>query len=205
MSKSGNIFQFSPDIGNLIDSDTRQIFLDAKNNSYSITKTIEKIRNNIYKKPIEARYIDFGPHKDSEGNIRYGFYRIVHVSQREKYRHRIDKKEKPIEFIKRVYGEFVGYGLTRSHIKKYDPPLYNSLSVWLHRNGSDEKYAADIEEFSRLVPVVQGQRLFPDQQARVSADSTWVPSSEVSEEVLKRRRELARERARRHREKKLKK
>lgn len=42
----------------------------------------------------------------------------------ELYRNRKNPKEKPAEFIKRVYGSWLGKGLTRSHLNQLDSALY---------------------------------------------------------------------------------
>lgn len=43
------------------------------------------------------------------------------------YKTRENRKEKPPEFIKRVYGEWLGKGLLRPHIKQLDFSLYQNF------------------------------------------------------------------------------
>jgi hypothetical protein len=52
-----------------------------------------------------------------------------------KWLEREDKKESPVDFIKRVYAAWIGRGLTRASLRM-DPPLYSALGVWIHHNGS---------------------------------------------------------------------
>lgn len=47
------------------------------------------------------------------------------------------RTENPAAFIRRVYGTWLSNGLIRPHIKELDPPLYNALGVWCHRNPDD--------------------------------------------------------------------
>lgn len=42
--------------------------------------------------------------------------------------------ESPPDFIRRVYGPWLGNGLTRAHIRDLDPPLATGLDNWLRRN-----------------------------------------------------------------------
>jgi hypothetical protein len=48
---------------------------------------------------------------------------------------RTDRRENPVGFIKRVYAQWLGRGLTMAHIRQLDYKLYQSLRVWLHHNG----------------------------------------------------------------------
>ena len=38
-------------------------------------------------------------------------------------------------FIKRVYADWLGHGLTRAHLRDLDLPLYNALATWTRRHG----------------------------------------------------------------------
>lgn len=42
--------------------------------------------------------------------------------------------EDPPTFIKRVYAEWVGHGLTKADIRHLDPRLYEHLYTWLKKN-----------------------------------------------------------------------
>ncbi len=43
-------------------------------------------------------------------------------------------KENPVTFVRRVYADWLGKGLKRSHLLSLDKPLYTALGVWLHRH-----------------------------------------------------------------------
>lgn len=43
----------------------------------------------------------------------------------------------PVQFIRAIYGRWIGRGLTRRHLNKLDPDLYRALSVWEHRHPED--------------------------------------------------------------------
>src|ERR1700722_4943556 len=43
--------------------------------------------------------------------------------------------ENPVTFIKRVYADWLGLGLTRAHLRDLDLPLYNALATWTRRHG----------------------------------------------------------------------
>jgi hypothetical protein len=45
--------------------------------------------------------------------------------------------ETPPEFVKRVYGEWLGKGLTRADIRKLDPKLSIAINNWLSRPGNE--------------------------------------------------------------------
>lgn len=47
------------------------------------------------------------------------------------------RRENPIDFIRRVYGPWLDYGLKRSHLLSLDRPLYVALGVWIHRHPDD--------------------------------------------------------------------
>ena len=49
----------------------------------------------------------------------------------------LNLRENAPQFIHRVYGPWLGHGLTRKHIKAHDPELYRALSVWLTRHPDD--------------------------------------------------------------------
>ena len=48
----------------------------------------------------------------------------------ERWNQRENKRELPLDFIKRVYAKWVGKGLTRSSLRKIDPKLYTALANW---------------------------------------------------------------------------
>ena len=43
----------------------------------------------------------------------------------------------PPEFVQRVYGQWLGRGLTRAHIRNLDPKLYTAIDNWLKKPGCD--------------------------------------------------------------------
>lgn len=51
--------------------------------------------------------------------------------------------ETPPEFVKRVYGPWLGEGLTRAHMRKLDPTLYQAITNWLSRPGNE--WPADVD------------------------------------------------------------
>ncbi|PQA86026.1 hypothetical protein [Hyphococcus luteus] len=52
----------------------------------------------------------------------------------ELYRDRKDRSEKAPDFIKRVYSDFIGKGLSKAHIRQLDRGLYQALYNWLKDN-----------------------------------------------------------------------
>lgn len=56
------------------------------------------------------------------------------LSAPEQWADRKGIRENPVSFIKRVYAEWLGKGLKRSHLLALDKPLYTALGVWLHRH-----------------------------------------------------------------------
>jgi hypothetical protein len=53
-----------------------------------------------------------------------------------KWRERSKKSETPLEFIAREYGQWLGKGLTRAHLRQLDMSLYDALKHWLRSNTS---------------------------------------------------------------------
>lgn len=51
--------------------------------------------------------------------------------------------ETPPAFVQRVYGEWLGHGLTRAHIRKLDSKLYDAINNWLSRPGNE--WPADVD------------------------------------------------------------
>ncbi|WP_139797402.1 hypothetical protein [Novosphingobium sp. B1] len=51
--------------------------------------------------------------------------------------------ETPPEFVKRVYGPWLGQGLTRADIRKLDPKLSVAITNWLSRSGNE--WPADVD------------------------------------------------------------
>lgn len=51
--------------------------------------------------------------------------------------------ETPPAFVKRVYGEWLGHGLTRAHIRQLDPTLSKAIDNWLSKPGNE--WPADID------------------------------------------------------------
>lgn len=45
--------------------------------------------------------------------------------------------ENPVAFTSRVYGAWIGKGMTRKKLRDLDPALYRALSVWEHRHPDD--------------------------------------------------------------------
>lgn len=56
------------------------------------------------------------------------------VSAPEFYQRRADRRERPCEFIRRVYGTWMGNGLAMHHLFHLDEPLYAALHNWLRHN-----------------------------------------------------------------------
>lgn len=52
----------------------------------------------------------------------------------ELYRKRTDRRERPHEFIARVYKPWLGNGLAQHHLLNLDRPLYFALHNWLLKN-----------------------------------------------------------------------
>lgn len=46
------------------------------------------------------------------------------------------QNETVVAFIDRVYGNYLGHGLTRADIRRLDPPLYQALNSWLRKKAS---------------------------------------------------------------------
>ncbi len=53
---------------------------------------------------------------------------------RERWALRADLREKPQDFIRRVYGDRLGRGLTQADIRRVDGQLYQALHNWLRKN-----------------------------------------------------------------------
>lgn len=70
------------------------------------------------------------------------------TSAPEYYKQRSNKKEKPTDFIKRVYAQWLRKGLTRPHIKNLDLSLYQNL----YRQGIPK-------EFDTLLPKAAGRSI----------------------------------------------
>lgn len=51
--------------------------------------------------------------------------------------------ETPPAFVQRVYGEWLGQGLTRAHIRTLDPKLYEGINNWLSRPSNE--WPADVD------------------------------------------------------------
>lgn len=49
----------------------------------------------------------------------------------------LNLRENPVEYTRRVYGRWLGHGLTRKDLKALDPDLYRALSVWVSRHPDD--------------------------------------------------------------------
>lgn len=54
------------------------------------------------------------------------------------YARRKNRDETPIGFVRRVYGEWLGNGLTSADIRQLDPNLYLHLKVWICTKGEPE-------------------------------------------------------------------
>lgn len=49
----------------------------------------------------------------------------------------VDEPTNPVEFIRKHYKRWVGFGFTRKDLRDLDPQLYHALSVWEHRHPDD--------------------------------------------------------------------
>lgn len=56
----------------------------------------------------------------------------------ELYADRQDRKENPVDFIKRVYGPYIGNGLDRPTLLHLDKQLYHGLNQWRIKHGLPE-------------------------------------------------------------------
>lgn len=56
----------------------------------------------------------------------------------ELYASRANRKENPVEFIKRVYAPWLGRGLDRPTILRLDKQLYHGLTQWRLKHGPDD-------------------------------------------------------------------
>lgn len=99
--------------------------------------------------------------------------------------------EPPPAFVQRVYGPWLGHGLTKAHIRKLDPKLYTAIDNWLKKPGCEWPADVDLptlkEQNSRWADRVQSEGL-----ANVLGDAS--PSFALKEAarlsgVLQRRRE----------------
>lgn len=52
--------------------------------------------------------------------------------------------ETPPAFVQRVYGEWLGHGLTRAHVRKLDAKLYEGINNWLSRPGNQWPAEVDL-------------------------------------------------------------
>ena len=50
---------------------------------------------------------------------------------------RRDKSTNPVAFVRMHYAKWLGRGLTRSHIRRHDLPLYRAFAVHVHRHPED--------------------------------------------------------------------
>lgn len=70
--------------------------------------------------------------------------------------------ESPPEFVRRVYGEWLGQGLTRAHIRKLDPVLSTAINNWLKKPGCDWPADVDLptlkEQNDRLVEAMKNDQ-----------------------------------------------
>lgn len=98
----------------------------------------------------------------------------------ELYKTRENRKEKPPEFIKRVYGEWLGKGLLRPHIKQLDLALYQNF----YRQGVPE-------EFDTLLPKAGGRS--PENISRSALDLVNAKRESSRRSVAKRREAKKRE------------
>lgn len=60
-------------------------------------------------------------------------------------------KTNPAQFIRRVYGLWLGRGLKRGHLRELDPQLYQAFANWVFRHPED-----DIPELARKYEEVDG-------------------------------------------------
>jgi hypothetical protein len=99
----------------------------------------------------------------------------------ELYKERVDRKERPDAFIRRVYAEWLGRGLLRPHIKDLDKPLYQAL----YKHGIPD-------DFETLLPTAQGRAV----EHLTRSDSELIESVRSSrrqaDQKRRRKSELAR-------------
>lgn len=48
--------------------------------------------------------------------------------------------EDPVSFIRRVYAPWLGHGLTRAHIRRFDPQLYSNFHRWVGVHGTPDDF-----------------------------------------------------------------
>lgn len=70
--------------------------------------------------------------------------------------------ETPPEFVKRVYGPWLGQGLDRAHIKHLDPKLYTAIDNWTRKPGNE--WPADVDLPTRAE---QNQRILNGGEAAI--------------------------------------
>lgn len=95
------------------------------------------------------------------------------------YKERVDRKENPVAFIRRVYGPWLGRGITRPQLKHLDVALYQGLYRFLR----DNEEPTDIE---LGLPKVRGTHAF-----KRAADGENNTDSEASDEAKAAQRESA--------------
>lgn len=81
----------------------------------------------------------------------------------------LNKKESPVEFVRRVYRKWLGKGMTRRQLRALDIDLYRALSVWMHRHPEDElsELASGSEHIDAIYDRLADE-LSPDDLKRLS-------------------------------------
>lgn len=82
----------------------------------------------------------------------------------ELYKDRANRKEIPVAFIRRVYGPWLGRGISRPHIKHLDEPLYHGLYRYLSKN-------AEPEDLKLGLPAAKGARIKHSTSSSTEAES----------------------------------
>lgn len=83
---------------------------------------------------------------------------------------RLNRSESPIDFIRREYAPYIGNGLTRAHLRRYDRTLYEALGNWLRKNElpDDLLLPTKVEHNDALL-----KSALPNLQADPATQQTW--------------------------------
>lgn len=81
---------------------------------------------------------------------------------------RKDTTLSPAVFTRQTYGDWIGAGLTRRHLKELDPQLYQALSVWEHRHPEDriDELPTQSEAIDQIIDVL-GAEFSEDELRRI--------------------------------------
>ena len=98
------------------------------------------------------------------------------------YRRRAYRKETPIEFLHRVYGPWIGNGMTHNHLLNIDPPLYWGLRHYC-------RYHLGSNRVSESVGLPTKQQLIDEDHAIVIANFSDKAAREaLDKEIIALRR-----------------